>query len=50
MRQLIIVRKDLNMSIGKTAVQCCHASQAWLMDKIKQDAEDQAKKIFEVDC
>ena len=35
MRQLIIVRKDLNMSVGKTAVQCCHASQAWLMEKIK---------------
>jgi PTH2 family peptidyl-tRNA hydrolase len=34
MRQLIIVRKDLNMSIGKTAVQCCHASQAWILDSI----------------
>ena len=48
MRQLIIVRKDLDMSIGKTAVQCCHASQAWLMDKIKQDAEVQADSLYEM--
>lgn len=46
MRQLIIVRKDLNMSVGKTAVQCCHASQAWLMDKIKNKAEVMADSLF----
>lgn len=46
MRQLIIVRKDLDMSIGKTAVQCCHASQAWLMDKIKQNSEVQTDSLY----
>jgi Peptidyl-tRNA hydrolase PTH2 len=28
MRQLIIARKDLQMSPGKLAAQCCHASLA----------------------
>lgn len=26
MKQVIIIRKDLNMSPGKAAAQCCHAS------------------------
>lgn len=30
MRQLIIARKDLNMSAGKLAAQCCHASLAFI--------------------
>lgn len=30
MRQLIIARKDLNMSPGKLAAQCCHASLAFI--------------------
>lgn len=30
MRQLIIARKDLGMSQGKLAAQCCHASLAFL--------------------
>ena len=30
MRQLIIARKDLQMSPGKLAAQCCHASLAFL--------------------
>ena len=35
MRQLIIARKDLNMSSGKLAAQCCHASMAFLSRNIK---------------
>ena len=35
MRQLIIVRKDLEMSAGKMAAQASHASNAFLMHMIK---------------
>ncbi len=35
MRQLIIARKDLNMSAGKLAAQCCHASMAFLTNALK---------------
>lgn len=37
MRQLIIARKDLNMSAGKLAAQCCHAAMAFLTYPIKAD-------------
>lgn len=30
MRQVIIARKDLNMSPGKLAAQCCHASLSFI--------------------
>ena len=36
MRQLIIVRKDLNMSPGKLAAQVAHASWAFLSNGIRQ--------------
>lgn len=36
MRQLIIARKDLNMSPGKLAAQCCHASVAFLSHIINE--------------
>lgn len=35
MRQVIIARKDLQMSPGKLAAQCCHASVAFLSRIIK---------------
>lgn len=35
MRQLIIARKDLQMSPGKLAAQCCHASIAFLTSKLR---------------
>lgn len=37
MKQLIIARKDLNMSPGKLAAQVSHASMAFLTNKIKQN-------------
>lgn len=40
MKQLIIARKDLNMSPGKLAAQVSHASIAFLTNKIKQAAKD----------
>lgn len=35
MRQLIIARKDLNMSSGKLAAQCCHASLAFITSQLR---------------
>ena len=35
MKQIIIVRKDLNMSKGKMAAQVAHASMAFLINAIK---------------
>lgn len=35
MRQLIIARKDLEMSSGKLAAQCCHASEAFLTSYLR---------------
>lgn len=37
MKQLIIARKDLNMSPGKLAAQVSHASMAFLTTEIKQN-------------
>lgn len=37
MRQLIIVRKDLGMSVGKIAAQCCHASLAYFSAQMMCD-------------
>lgn len=35
MRQLIIARKDLQMSPGKLAAQCCHASIAFITSQFR---------------
>jgi len=39
MRQLIIARKDLNMSPGKLAAQVAHASLAFLSQKIRNNGK-----------
>lgn len=39
MRQLIIVRKDLNMSPGKLAAQVAHASWAFLSQQIRNNGK-----------
>ena len=39
MKQIIIVRKDLNMSLGKMAAQVSHASMAFLSTWIKHNID-----------
>lgn len=39
MRQLIIARKDLNMSPGKLAAQVSHGSMAFISDKIRKNTD-----------
>ena len=46
MRQLIVVRKDLNMFAGKLAAQVSHASMAFLTAPLR-DAKCNKNKISE---
>lgn len=50
MRQLIIARKDLQMSSGKLAVQVSHASMAFLVNMIRRNLCDissvEPNKVF----
>lgn len=39
-RQVIIMRKDLNMSAGKLMAQACHASMAFLTAAIRESASE----------
>lgn len=53
MRQLIIARKDLNMSAGKLAAQCCHSSLAFITALLKDQTRNikpsaTGNKIFSV--
>lgn len=52
-KQVIILRKDLNMSSGKAAVQACHASMAFLTSPLRgkaplyiENGRDSAYKIL----
>lgn len=54
MRQLIIARKDLQMSPGKLAAQVSHASMAFLTAKLREGTRtavicDGDKKIYRMD-
>ena len=46
MRQLIIARKDLCMSPGKLASQVAHASNAWFMELIRNNAKNMMDSEF----
>lgn len=46
-RQLIIVRKDLNMGPGKLAAQVSHASMAFLTHQIKMNAMPVTNRMYE---
>ena len=48
MRQLIIARKDLNMSAGKLAAQVSHASMAFLTATLR-DAKDDKNRIKRIE-
>lgn len=39
LKQVIIVRKDLNINRGKQIAQACHASMAFLLDNIWDDGK-----------
>ena len=45
MRQLIIARKDLNMSPGKLAAQVSHASMAFISSRIREDTYEIRKRL-----
>ena len=49
-KQIIIVRKDLNMSVGKICSQVSHASQAFVMEKIKENIERVEYAKYPADC
>ena len=49
-KQIIIARKDLEMSPGKLAAQVSHASQAFVMEKIKENIERVEFAKYPADC
>lgn len=49
MKQLIIARKDLNMSAGKLAAQVSHASMAFFSYKIKNSGSITTENRYKID-
>lgn len=49
-KQIIIARKDLAISPGKLAAQVSHASQAFVMEKIKENIERVEFAKYPADC
>jgi PTH2 family peptidyl-tRNA hydrolase len=49
-KQLIIARKDLNMSPGKLAAQVSHASMAFLTSQIKEKAYQETDNYMTLSC
>lgn len=49
MKQLIIARKDLNMSAGKLAAQVSHASMAFISYKIKNGDSITSENRYKID-
>lgn len=48
MRQVIIARKDLNMSPGKLAAQVAHASWAFLSNQIREEGQLVDTNLYQV--
>jgi PTH2 family peptidyl-tRNA hydrolase len=51
MKQMLVVRKDLNMRKGKIAAQCAHAAMKVLLDRVCGDGVsfDDGSHILEID-
>lgn len=47
-KQLIIARRDLNMSLGKLAAQVSHASSAFLIEMIRDSWPEKAQGFYQV--
>ena len=47
-KQLIIARRDLNMSPGKLAAQVSHASSAFLIEMIRDSWPEKAQGFYQV--
>jgi PTH2 family peptidyl-tRNA hydrolase len=45
-KQVLVIRKDLNMRKGKIAAQAAHASNVFLIDKIKQLRDRPGEVLF----
>lgn len=45
-KQVIVIRKDLNMSAGKLAAQVAHASLAPITNRLKRNAENPGGKMI----
>lgn len=48
-KQVLIIRKDLNMRKGKIAAQAAHASNVFLINKIKQLRERPSEVSFSIE-
>lgn len=45
-KQVLVVRKDLHMRMGKVAAQCCHASLGLILDAQRRNQVTEAMQLW----